>query len=320
MRIPNAERAGYVALPGLEADNLLGILAALGLLRALDTSRPTWEPRLFWKGSPWVAWLRTRQCVGHDDIVAGCREGLAAWGPHVNCETLKDVKFRRPAFRRFMDDARADERTARFAAALASELPTTEDGFVSPSPLILMFGQGHQHFLPRVVASVRNEFPAKRPHSDADDGLQGSRKIAEALFLPWRRSDRADGFRWDPTEDQRYALRYEDPTAGGAAPTVHGANRLAAIGFLSFTCFPRCGWPATRGVRRGNDIVFVWPIVTLPASLAAHESLLSHPGMISGRVAELRNLGVGEIMRAERTSNGKFLNVTIGRPMDVGAL
>jgi acyl-coenzyme A synthetase/AMP-(fatty) acid ligase len=40
------------------------------------------------------------------------------------------------------------------------------------------------------------------------------------------REDDADGFRWDPQDDQRYALRYDNPSLAGAAPTVVGANRL----------------------------------------------------------------------------------------------
>ena len=35
-------------LEGLEPDNLLAFLALLGLLRALEASRPTWQPRAAW--------------------------------------------------------------------------------------------------------------------------------------------------------------------------------------------------------------------------------------------------------------------------------
>jgi hypothetical protein len=226
---------------------------------------------------------------------------------------MKDVKFSRGAFREFAEHARSDERTAQFAAALGAELPTKPDELVYPSPLILMFGQGHQHFLERVVGSIRNVLPAKLQRSRAGEELASPQKIAEALFAPWRRSDPTDGFRWDPADDQRYALRFTDPSGEGAAPTVHGANRLAALGFLSFTCYPGRR-TATRGVCREEGTEFVWPIVTSPASLAAHEALLSHPGVLKGDVARVRTLGIGEIMRARRVSNGKFLNVTIARP------
>ncbi|MGA7451259.1 MAG: hypothetical protein WBW73_08275 [Rhodoplanes sp.] len=39
-------------LPGLEADNLLGFLALLGLLRALEAARPGWRPRASWVNVP----------------------------------------------------------------------------------------------------------------------------------------------------------------------------------------------------------------------------------------------------------------------------
>ena len=35
-------------LEGLEPDNLLAFLALLGLLRALEASRPGWQPRAAW--------------------------------------------------------------------------------------------------------------------------------------------------------------------------------------------------------------------------------------------------------------------------------
>ena len=35
-------------LNGIEPDNLLGFLALLGLLRALEASRPIWYPRASW--------------------------------------------------------------------------------------------------------------------------------------------------------------------------------------------------------------------------------------------------------------------------------
>jgi hypothetical protein len=58
-----------------------------------------------------------------------------------------------------------------------------------------------------------------------------------ALFVPWSRSDETDGFRWDPAEDRRYALRFKNPS-GDSGRTVHGANRLACVG-LAALAVPR---------------------------------------------------------------------------------
>lgn len=301
-------------LPGLEADNLLGILAALGLLRALETSRPEWGPRLSWVGPPWVAELHTWEPIEREAVAAACMDGLASWGPHVGCGDMKDVKLDVSAFRAIATDARATEHAARFAAALTAECPAKQDGSVYPSQLVFMFGQGHQHFLERVVAAVRNVLPAKLRKSKAADDLVAAGKIAEALFQPWRRSDPTDSFRWDPADDQRYALRFSDPSGEGAALTVHGANRLAALGFLSFACFPGQRRMNSRGVVRDSGSEFVWPLATSPASLASYEALLAHPDVLAGNVENLRRLGVGEVMRARRVSNGKFVNVSLGRP------
>ena len=74
----------------------------------------------------------------------------------------------------------------------------------------MRFGQGHQNFLERLIdvpSGGHRLRKLKSPSSRADPA-----KIAEALFQPWRRGDDADGFRWDPADDQRYALQYADPS------------------------------------------------------------------------------------------------------------
>ena len=73
--------------------------------------------------------------------------------------------------------------------------------------------------------------------------LTAEKTIDEALFQPWTRQDPTPGFRWDPAEDVRYALRADDPS-GGKSTTQHGANRLAALGLPVFTAAP-----VQRGVR-----------------------------------------------------------------------
>jgi hypothetical protein len=142
--------------------------------------------------------------------------------------------------------------------------------------------------------------------------VTASETIEEALFFPWNRQDPTPGFRWDPEEDVRYALRASDPSREKST-TQHGANRLAALGLPVITAVP---------VQRGNrvrlqvlggsldrDFTFAWPIWRRPASLAAIRALLSHPGLRSG-AGNLAHLGVEQVRLARRIGVGRFMNFT----------
>jgi hypothetical protein len=55
--------------------------------------------------------------------------------------------------------------------------------------------------------------------------------------------------------------------------------------------------------------LWLWPIWRQPASLAAIRALLSHPDLTKGATA-LAHLGVEQVRRAQRISNGRFNNFT----------
>ncbi len=304
---------GYeVSLPGLEVDNLLAFLALLGLLRALEHSRPRWAPQSGWDGPPWTARLRLAHDLPRDEIAAAAAEGVEAVAARYDVDARANVKFTRDEYRAYTTRLAGDAIGSRLAAAISVEWPMKRAGDgTQAGPFVMMFGQGHQNFLDRLIAIPRGELPNRlRKRKPAPD-MRDPTKVAEALFEPWRRTDDADGFRWDPNEDQRYALRHGDPSAAGAAPTVHGANRLAAIGLLSFPCMPGLRRLTAPGVARDREgISFIWPVWRPDLSLRAIEALLSHPGVVAGRLEKVRALGVADILRARRVANGKFMNVT----------
>ena len=309
-----------VPLAGLELDNLLGFLTLLGLLRALEVARPAWSPGASWQGTPLVAHLHTVVEVTQDEIAMAACEGIEAFVEALIVEGHKNVDFSFAEFGDYAGEARVDSRRSLVAAALCAQLPRrikakTE---VQVSPLVMMFGQGHQNFLERLVAVPRGDVPNRMSKAKNPPNLRDSAKVAEALFSPWLRTDRTDGFRWDPEDDQRYALRYDDPSKAGAAPTVHGANRLAVLGFLSYPCFPleqSSRKPRTAGYRRqGRGVSFVWPVWSVPLCLTGIEALLAHPAIANGKLDNVKPYGVTQILAAQRVSNGKFLNVARARP------
>ena len=309
--------ATVLLLPGLEVDNLLAFLALLGLLRAIETARPAWRPRASWAGTPWRARLHLAQEADEREVAIAAGEGIEAIAAAYDVDGRANVNFgSRDEFHAYARRVRDADVGARLASALTAEIPAKRDGGLYAAPLVMMFGQGHQNFLDRLVAVARGDLPNRMKKRKPLPNFRDPLKVREALFAPWRRDDDADAFRWDPGEDQRYALRYDDPSAAGAAPTVHGANRLAAIGFLSFACAPardRVRAPGTA--RERGEVWFVWPVWTEPHALRGVEALLSHPDVLAGERERVRVIGVIEIMRARRVANGKFMNVTRARPV-----
>ena len=124
---------------------------------------------------------------------------------------------------------------------------------VEPTPLCLMFGQGHQHFLER-LSVVPRVASFSRGSGGNEEFISPTACMTEALFVPWTRPDATPSFRWDPHEDVRYALRATDPTTLSTKETTqHGANRLAAVGLTALTVVPeRRAGKARLGILGGG--------------------------------------------------------------------
>ena len=151
-------QAVCVPMPGLAPDNLLAFMALLGLLRALDHARPNWHARARWRGRPLIAELLLDQDATEADIAEAADTGVGAiaaryrLGPAGNNQAPpRDVRFTANEFRELVAALRGDPVGASLAAALSAEAPVRRDGSVMPAPLVLLFGQGHQHFLDRLT-------------------------------------------------------------------------------------------------------------------------------------------------------------------------
>lgn len=318
-------------LDGLEPDNLLAFMALLGLLRALeaeDRKRAGSDklyPRARWDLDfpPLRPVIISRAPLSRDALLETACRGVDSLAAAHDFGGRKDLNYSRTESRALLTEnvlsSRAQKRDRiDLLSALMSDgalKDKDKEQSVDPTPLCLLFGQGHQHFLDR-LAAVPNQ-SAPRPAKRIGPALSAAACLGEALFNPWHREDATFSFRWDPAEDVRYALMAGDPTDGiYKTGTQHGANRLAAIGLSALSLVPeiRAGRvrPAILGGKSSADgFSFSWPIWRHPASMAAIRALLSHPELCEP--AKLAHLGVDYVMTAHRISVGKFMNFTRAR-------
>jgi len=288
-------------LSGLEADNLLAFLALLGLLRAIDTARPEWRARVAWHGAPPMAELILAVAVDREDMIAEVTAGVRQLGVVYDFDR-KDLKYTVDEFRALAQQAQRERDRGRLVAALASDgavRRNSKEGRVQVTPLCLLLGQGHQHFLSRLTEMAQRE----RKEDNAD--------LERALFETWRYEDKDESFRWDPIEDRRYAHQFGDPSGSrNKIGTVAGANRLAAIGLSTLASAPTAAGLATLGVtgfRRERSVC--WPIVSAPTSLSGYVALLAHPWLGDEQIApEFARYGVLAVARARRYQVDRYSN------------
>ena len=325
-------------LNGLEPDNLLAFLALLGLLSSLeadDRKRAEHEkihPRSKWDIDclPVRPVLVLAQELSIEEVLVRATNGIEALATAHEFGSRMDLNYTREECRELLTNAaRSATREGRHRvdvlAALTSDsaIKDGKEKVVDPTPLCLLFGQGHQHFLERLADVPRTVAPPPRGRGKRAIPLSAIDCLREALLEPWHRVDPTPSFRWDPEEDIRYALMAGDPTDSAyKSGTQHGANRLAAIGLGVLTLVPETRAGRVRptiigGASSARGFSLAWPIWREPATLAAIRALLGHPKL--REPGALAHLGVVDVVVAQRISVGKFMNFTRAR-QSVGKL
>jgi hypothetical protein len=140
-------------------------------------------------------------------------------------------------------------------------------------------------------------------------------QLFAALFLPWQPSDDKFSMRWNPSEDRRYALMAEDPTAGGNEPkTIWAANLLGYVGLGLLPSAPTGHGLGTVSVgSAGDNPAFTWPVWRGFLSAGAVSSLLARGELQMQPLQhqELRALGVSLVFRSERIEVGSGTNIKL---------
>jgi hypothetical protein len=301
-----------VSLQGLDGRNLLAFLAAVGTQVALE-HKPrgvllSWDPRTFrpsihLPAAGGEAEMLTRseiqECMV--DVLTCALSGLAGGADRFPWDDIKvgtkgsrprsRTEFRNKALLPAADAARnrGDRGHADFVAGLASDASGSEKE-LGYTALCVITGDSHQHFL-GFMRDLRRQVTAEQ--------------LKSALFEPWKYRERGRSFRWDPTEDRRYALRASDPAKGPdkEIPAMWGANRLAFEALACLPCFPR--GRRVRTTAFADERIIRWPLWSPAIDLPTLRSLLAHPAVIQREAKVLQNMGVFAIASSRRSSVGR---------------
>ncbi len=299
-----------LVLVGLDGSNPLAFLAAMGTLRTLSFA---WRKervnfRLSWRAAgAWRPVLHADRALGGNEVVMTLDRQLRDVEGQRAFELADNLKVNGEAFRAETQKAAdsetpLDRRWAEFLAAFGCECIRTEDGLIGDTALRTMSGAGHQHFL---------KFMRDLAAGTTADHLR------QALFQRWEYADPGPSMRWDPADDRRYALRWDEPS-GDPVRTVRGANRLAVEGLPMFPTAPVGTDLMTTGFsgRGSRGTFWKWPIWEAPVSVDVVRSLLSLPDVQESQVPRdrLRRMGVVEVFRSQRLTIGKYRNFAPAEP------
>jgi hypothetical protein len=289
----------------------LAFLTALGALRSLSLAWPDADVRLHWGLADGTLRpiLTPPAGVDEEGLLAALIEQLRGLSDNPALTFTNDLAVQQDALRKAAsyahEQASAHSHVAAdFIAAFACDaLADAKSGIVLDTAWRTMSGAGHQHFL-GFMRTLAAETTVEQ--------LRG------ALFASWSYSDPPPSLRWDPMDDRRYALRWDEPS-GDPIRTVRGANALAIQGLPLFPTQPRDGTLETTGFYRvpRKGVFFTWPIWEDPLPLDVVRSLLALRELQAESPApqRLRALGVVEVFRSQRITQGKYRNFTYGVPV-----
>ena len=198
---------------------------------------------------------------------------------------------------------RENRRTVDLLAALGSDAHADKRGLFEDTAFCMVrSGDSAGQGMPAYARSIRQ-------------GLN-TEHVCATLFDAWRYED--DGFRlrWDPVEDQRYALRWGDPSQASSKKKgllgMKGANALAIEGLAMLPVQPQARGVDTTAIAKLGKLgeCFTWPIWDAPLGADVLRSLLVAPEWrheVPDR-KRLRARGIVEVYRCERLASSKYYN------------
>jgi len=306
-----------LVLTGLDAQNPLAYLAALGLLRVLDDHarrQHAVTPRLSFRDrGGLVPCMITELLI--DEVVSVVLEDAAAQAdnpvlriaydsegnerPPSDPGVSHDLKPPPSLARTILERAvQAPRRGSRLAAALFTELVQDNNG--NTKPTAFHFTAGQQAFL-AMVDDLRSQISAE--------------DVREALVGPWTNSSTLPSLSWDASVTRLYALRAGNPSKERRG-SVPAANWLGLVGLEFFPVYAIAGRLATTCVEGGwKDSRFTWPVWE-PALATATIASLLRSDVAALDATERRAMGILAVLRSRilRSDQGGYGTFT---PADV---
>lgn len=288
-----------ITMPGLEAHNPLGFLAALGVLSlaadVYDGASLSWSPQ----GASWAPVLTGSGLDSEDAVLAALEKAHAARDLDAELGWAKDLlKLDRPQLRELLRSrlAAGDGPAARLVAACTAELPLRRSENCPYTPFRLIPVRGRARFL----TSARAESAINK------------RGLRPVLFEPWTYHRKANTLGLDPgARRQARALMADAPTDDGAVG-VPGSVLLGLRGLPFFAMqTTRTGAQSPGWIRRD---AFIWPIWNRALTEPAARMLLGAPWLAARDDSAVQQLQAHYVVARYRA-----LRVPTGRDRD-GAL
>ena len=259
-------------LPGLEATNPLGFLAALGVQVVFATEDR--QPRLWWSDDI-VAHAIVDEEFTVDLIVERALVAFAYWkdSPATNPGRRGDsgdgstmpkgdeLKLKPEDIETYLVQAVQCAWSGGLATALLAQGSLDNQGVAKPSDFY--FTAGQQKFL-----DMARKVLIAADGDEIRTGLEG----------PWRYESDAPSLGWDVADDRVYALRANNPEKSSEKKKTNpGPEALALLGLSRYPVFAGREGTDTQGCSgTWKDGCFSWPIWRKPASPRVVKSLLAH--------------------------------------------
>ncbi|MHB9099507.1 MAG: type I-G CRISPR-associated protein, Cas3-extension family [Syntrophales bacterium] len=303
-------------LNGLDGGNPLAFLAALGTLRTATLAWKAHRCCLRWRnsGGGWRPELSI-EAEENIDFITGLSIELAHMQDNDNDAfafaddlSITSSQFAQKALQAAQNASHADRRFVDFLAAFGVGVQGQEKEKMLRTAFKLL-GVAQTSFLGSIRAFVRD---TKGEH------------ISKALTEPWRYDDpvsKGHTMRWDPRDDIRRALRWSEPSGDPAREkqgSVWGANRLAIEGLPLLPTAPVGSRLETTGFiwRKGEGMFWSWPIWEGKLTVDVVRSLLALDELRKERPDRLllMKMGISEVYRCQRISQGKYTNFSPALP------
>lgn len=285
-----------IALPALVGSNPLGVLASLGLLKALTRPYPDTKLR-FVMQDDWIAEISGAPLTSAESLVAWLSEWIETSEHQERISWAEDLRVPENSYREHLRNSLLQPHSAVcevLSTLMADGAVDKSKGLVKPTLFYMVSGQ--QSFLSalkEVLLDVR---------------AQASARFTEALIGPWALSAKTHGLGLDPAGERMHALR-------SRAPSSEKAGSVSAATWLAFTAMPLFPSLSQQGAdsrrllttgfhRKSGKEHFRWPICTQPLKLATWRTLLQTQSWTNREQTRWRS-GIAEVFQSTRHTFGQ---------------